>query len=171
MDDLCDLALTSVRLRVKRVIPPSCRHQRDLFIRVSCKLVCQWNQMRRRHGCLAPASFRFLLLCSSSLGASLAGFSGLIHQKKTNKSFSFPWFLFLIFLTFLWGNGQHITFVHQQTDLASHGWNKTFQRSHYNAAFLGFSTFLFVQWSMKRRYWWMRLHLLSCQANATVAFY
>lgn len=89
MDDLCDLALTSIRLRVKRVVPLSCRHQRDLFIQVSCeRLSCRFaneTKTRRPRERLAPASFRFLLLCSSSLGASLAGFSGLIHQKKTKK--------------------------------------------------------------------------------------
>lgn len=49
MDDLCDLALTPICLRVKRVIPSSCRHQRDLFIQVSCeRLSCRFANETKR---------------------------------------------------------------------------------------------------------------------------
>lgn len=46
MDDLCDLALTSIRLRV---IPSSCRHQRDVFTQVSCeRLSCRFANETKR---------------------------------------------------------------------------------------------------------------------------
>lgn len=87
MDDLCDLTLTLIRLRVKPVIPPSCRHQRDLFIQVSCeRLSCRFTNETKRDvavgAWLRPASG----FCFSA--AARWGFSRRFqwpHSPKENK--------------------------------------------------------------------------------------
>lgn len=111
MDDLCDLALTSVRLRVKHVIPSSCRHQCDLFIQLSCeRLSCRFANETK--GDVAVSA---RLLPASGFCFSAAARWGLLSQvsvasftkrKRRNKSFSFPCFLVCFFLNiphiFVW---------------------------------------------------------------------
>lgn len=94
MDDLCGLTLTSLRLRVKRVIPPSRRHQRDLFIQVSCEpLSCRFANETK--GDVAVSAW---LRPASGFCFSAAAHWGLLSQvsvasftkrKQRNKSFSF----------------------------------------------------------------------------------
>lgn len=95
MDGLCDLALTSIRLRVKRVIPSTCQHQRDLFIQVSCERLSCWfaHETKRDVAVSAwprPAS-GFCFSAAARWGLlSQVSVASFTKRKRRNKSFSFP---------------------------------------------------------------------------------
>lgn len=130
MDDLCDLALTSIRLLVKRVIPSSSRHQRDLFTRVSCEpLSCRFANETKRDVAvstwLRPASgFCFAAAAGSGL-LSQVSVASFTKRKWINTIIQFLIPLFSVFCNIphisVGKHGRHIAFVLQQTDPAGGG--------------------------------------------------